>query len=149
MKAKKSPMILKSFLLLNHKYQFIHTAEKPDVKKIMDDYLIDVDYAMRTDDKGYINIFAKIGVNNIDKPLPGYKLFIEGVCIFSFDDKKQIDQIVKNQLLHASGINICINNLRNILSITTANGPFGRYLLPALDVNHLLSEKRRISKKKK
>jgi len=149
MKAKKSPMILKSFLLLNHKYQFIHTAEEPDVKKIMDDYLIDVDYAIKSDDKGYFNLFTKIGVNNIDKPSPGYKLFIEGVCIFWFDNKKQISQTLKSQLLHGSGINICINNLRNILSVTTANGPFGRYLLPSLDVNQLLADKRQISQKKK
>jgi preprotein translocase subunit SecB len=149
MKAKKSPLILNSFLLLNHKYKFIQPSDTPDINKIMDSYDIEVDYAINQSPEGYYQLFTKIDINNIDKPLPGYNLYIEGVCLFSFDNNEKIPQLTKNQLLHASGISICINSLRNILSIITSNGPFGRYTLPSIDVNHLLAEKRRITQKKK
>jgi len=149
MKAKKSPLILNSFLLLNHKYQFIQPSDTPDINDIMDKYYIDIDYAIKSGADGFYQLFSKIGINNIDKPLPGYKLFIEGVCIFSFDNSKEIPKLIKNQLLYASGINICINSLRNIIAIITANGPFGKYTLPAIDVNHLMADKKRISQKKK
>lgn len=149
MKAKKSPLILNSFLLLNHKYKFIQPSDTPDINKIMDSYDIEVDYAINQSPEGYYQLFTKIDINSIDKPLPGYNLFIEGVCLFSFDNNKEIPQLTKNQLLHASGISICINSLRNILSVITSNGPFGRYTLPSIDVNHLLAEKRRITQKKK
>lgn len=149
MKAKKSLLILNSFLLLNHKYKFIQPSDAPDIYKIMDNYSIEVDYAIKQSTEGYYQLFTKIDINNIDKPLPGYNLFIEGVCIFSFDNNKEIPQLTKNQLLHASGISICINSLRNILSVITSNGPFGRYTLPSIDVNQLMADKKRILKKKK
>jgi preprotein translocase subunit SecB len=149
MKAKKSPLILNSFFLLNQKYQFIQPPDKPDVNDIVEKYNIDIDYAIKSLADGYYQLYTKIGINNIDKPLPGYKLFTEGVCIFSFDKKKEIPQLTKNQLLHASGISICINSLRNILSVITANGPFGKYTLPSIDVNQLMADKKHISQKKK
>jgi preprotein translocase subunit SecB len=148
MKAKKSPLVLHNFFLLNQKYQFIQPADPPDIIKFMDQYSIDIDYAFKPIKNGFFQLFTKIDVNNIDKPLPGYKLFIEGVCIFSFDENKAIPENKKNLLLHISGINIGINSLRNIIAVITANGPFGKYTLPAIDVNQLLEDKKRITEKK-
>jgi preprotein translocase subunit SecB len=142
MKAKKSPLALKAFLLLNNKYQFIRGKDKQDVSALMEDYDIDIDYAIIRDNEGEYQLFTKIGINNIENPLPGYKIFIEGVSIFSFDEKLHVSERDKKMLLHISGLNICINSLRNVISIITSNGPFGKYTLPSIDVNQLLKDKR-------
>lgn len=141
MKAKKSPFILNSFFLLNHNYQFIQQEEIPSILEIMEQYQIDIDFVIQEAADGFFQIFTKIDINNIDKPLPGYKLFIEGVCIFSFDKNEQLTDSDKSSFLQMSGISIAINSLRNILSTITSNGPFGKYTLPSIDVNQLLEDK--------
>jgi len=147
MKAKKSPLVLNSFLLLNHNYQFIQQAEVPFNIEIMEQYPIEIDFVIQEANDGFYQLFTKIEINKIDKPLPGYKLFIEGVCIFSFDKNTQLSDNDKSSLLHISGISIGINSLRNIISTITSNGPFGKYTLPSVDVNQLLEDKRQIVEK--
>lgn len=142
MKAKKSPLILNSFLLLNHNYQFIQQVEVPFNIEIMEQYPIEIDFVIQEANDEIYQLFTKIDINNIDKPLQGYKLFIEGVCVFSFDKTNEISETDKSALLHISGISIGINSLRNILSTVTSNGPFGKYTLPSIDVNQLLEDKR-------
>jgi preprotein translocase subunit SecB len=142
MKAKKSPLVLNSFLLLNHNYQFIQQEEIPSTLEIMEQYPIEIDFVIKEVNDGFYQLFIKIEINTIDKPLPGYKLFIEGVCIFSFDKSVQLSDNDKSALLHISGISIGINSLRNILSTITSSGPFGKYTLPSIDVNQLLEDKR-------
>lgn len=143
MKAHKSPLILDNFFLLNLDYQFRQPDSKPktNVLDLVDSYNIEIDFAFQNLDKETFQLFTKIGVNDIEEPLSGYILFIEGVCIFSFDKQFELSEQNKSNLLHFSGLNICINSLRNILSTTTANGPFGRYTLPSINVNVLLDDK--------
>ena len=143
MKAYKSPLILNNFFLLNLEYQFRQpdSGTKTNVPDLIDNYNIDIDFAFHKLDKETFQLFTKIGVNNIEKPLFGYMLFLEGVCVFSFNQQIKLSEHDKSSLLHFSGLNICINSLRNILSTTTANGPFGRYTLPSIDVNLLLDDK--------
>jgi preprotein translocase subunit SecB len=50
-------------------------------------------------------------------------------------------------MLHFSGINICVNSLRNIIATVTANGLFGKYTLPSIDVNQLIADKNQLSEK--
>jgi hypothetical protein len=149
MKANRSPLVLNNFLLLNHKYQFIQPVADSNNIEVFDQYLIDIDYVIKGEDEGFFQMFTKIDINNIDKPLPGYKLFIEGVCIFSFEKNAGLTDKDKASLLHISGINISVNSLRNILSYVTANGPFGKYILPAIDVNKILEDKKQILEHKK
>lgn len=145
--AKKSPLVLNNFLLLNHKYQFIQPVEAPNIIEIMEQYSIEIDFAIQAVNKEFFQLFTKIEINNIDKPLPGYKMFIEGACIFSFNTNEELTENDKASLLHISGINISINSLRNVIAIITANGPFGKYTLPTIDVNQLLADKNQIIEK--
>ena len=143
MEAHKSPLILNNFLLINHEYHFIQPQqdENVNIPAIIDKYKLFIDFAVNQVDNNLYQLFTKIDVNNIEKPLPGYSLFIEGVCIFSFDEKKETTKKSKSDLLHISGLNICINSLRNIIATITSNGPFGKYTLPSIDVNKLLNDK--------
>lgn len=142
MEAKKSSLILNDFLLLNQKYQYKQPSEENiDIREITDQYDLNIDFAVHKMDDSLYQLFTKIGVNNIEDPLPGYILFIEGACIFSFSQDAELSDKGKSNLLHYSGLQICINSLRNILATITANGPFGKYTLPPVDVNHLLAAK--------
>lgn len=150
MKAYKSPLILNNFFLLNLDYQFRQPGSQLKTKllNLTDSYTIDIDFAFQKQDKETFQLFTKIGVNTIEEPVFGYRLFIEGVCVFSFEEQIELSEQDKSSLLHFSGLNICINSLRNILSTTTANGPFGKYTLPSIDVNQLLSDKQKQSTEK-
>lgn len=142
MKAYKSPLILHDFLLLNHEYQFIQpTTDNGNIKELIEDYNLDIDFVFNSMDNDMMQLFTKIKVNNIEEPLPGYVLFVEGVCIFKFDKSSKLNEKEKDNLLYVSGLNICINSLRNILATTTSNGPFGKYTLPAINVNKLFEDK--------
>jgi len=144
MKAQKSPLMLNSFLLINHTYQFVPQEEVPFNIEIMEQYPIEIDYVIQEANDGVYQLFTKIDINNTAEPLPGYKLFIEGVSIFSFDKNKPVSDTDKFALLHISGISIGINSLRNIISTITSNGPFGKYTLPSIDVNKLMEDKRQM-----
>lgn len=143
MKANRSPLKLNNFLLLNHHYNFIQPNDDQEINIIetVNQYNLDIDFTFKEIGKDEFQLFSKIGVNDQEKPLPGYILFVEGVCFFSFDKNIQLTDQNKSNLLHISGLNICINSLRNILASTTANGPFGKYTLPAIDVGQLLKDK--------
>ena len=151
MEAQKSPLILNNFLLINHEYHFIQPEndENVNIPAITDQYKLFIDFAVNQIDKNLSQLFTKIGINNIDKPLPGYHLFIEGVCIFSFNEEEKLSDQNKSDLLYFSGLNICINSLRNVLATITSNGPFGKYTLPSIDVNKLLQDKQEEINKKK
>ncbi|MFN6943850.1 MAG: hypothetical protein ACK4ND_02810 [Cytophagaceae bacterium] len=143
MKAYKSPLVLQNFFLLNHSYHFIEPQDDKnvDISEILNNYNIDIDFSFKNISENLFQLFTKININDLEKPFPGYVLFIEGVCIFSFDKQDELTDQEKSNLLHVSGLNICINSLRNNLTITTANGPFGKYILPSIDVNKLLIDK--------
>lgn len=144
MKANRSPLILNNFLLLNFHFQTINPQNNKDTKKLVDylnEYALDIDFAFKNTTKDSFQLFTIIKVNDIDKPLPGYVLRIEGVCFFTLDNSVELTEEEKSNLLQYSGLNICINNLRNILATTTANGPFNKYTLPSIDVNQLLLDK--------
>ena len=113
----------------------------------MEQYSILIDFAIQAVNNEFFQLFTKIEINNIDKPLPSYKMFIEGACIFSFAKNEKLTENDKASLLHISGISISINSLRNVIEIITANGPFGKYTLPSIDVNQLLADKNEIIEK--
>ncbi len=150
MKANKSPLVLNDFLLLRSNYQFIQ-PEKSNFKigEIMDKYPIDLDFTVRKIQDNLFHLFTKIQINHELKSLPGYVLFIEGVSLFSFDEKAKLNEEDKANFLHYSGLNITINSLRNILATLTANGPFNKYTLPSIDVNKLLHDKKKLLEEKK
>lgn len=143
MKAFKSPLKLNNFILLNLDYKFIQPVSETEINipEILESYDLDIDFSFQKNNKNTYQLFTKIGVNNIEKPINGYVLFIEGVCVFNFENNVELTEQDRSNLLHVSGLNICINSLRNILATTTSNGPIGRYILPSINVNQLLFDK--------
>ena len=144
MKASLSPLKLTSFALLRASYEYI-VPEK--VKKnatpitFFERYSIDIDFSHKEEDCG-IAVIVKIEINNIEKVISGYKLFFEAGGTFSLPSKESLKEDVYNNLYFYSTVNIIIGNIRNIIASTTANGPFGTYLLPPIDINSLFKAKK-------
>jgi preprotein translocase subunit SecB len=141
--ALKSVFDLQEFVILRNTYEF-KPPEKGNiiVSDIISKYLIDIDYTIKAKGKENLQfqIFVKIEINK-DFIQPGYSLFIEGVGFFKFEKSHQLSDDEKLSFLQTSGISICINCLRSLMGGLTAYGPFGKYLLPSIDVNDLVEQK--------
>lgn len=66
---------------------------------------------------------------------------VEGTSIFEFNKTDNITDEDKASLLNYSGLSITINYIRGFIATLTSYAPFGRYNLPTIDVNDLLSRK--------
>lgn len=140
--AKPSAIKLENFAVLQMHYEFEQPKRKPkDIQKLIDSYEIDVDFAHHEDDgDGTIKVFVKIGINQVKKTIPGYKLLVEGFGIFRLGEEGLSEQQINN-LKYYSTVSILIGYLRNSLSGITASAPFGPYLLPPIDMQELFKTK--------
>src|SRR6056297_2908943 len=140
--AQSSAIKLENFAVLQSHYEFEQPKkELKDVQKIFDAYEIYIDFAHHDDEEdNTIHVFVKIGINQAKKTLPGYKLLVEGVGMFSLKEEDlPVEKI--NNLKFYSTVSIIIGYLRNTLSGITASAPFGPYLLPTIDMQHLFALK--------
>lgn len=144
MKIERSPLELQNFVILNSEIRFIEVKGKPDIKSIFDQYPIDIDYNIRPEKNDLFTIFIKIAVNN-DKPeTGGYSIFTEGAGIFKLNDRAELPEKDCKHLINFSAVSILINSLRTYIQTLTTFSPFGKFTLPAIDMNHLLQEKMRL-----
>jgi len=146
MLIKKSPLDLQDFLVTQNTFKFIPTDEEIDADHIFKNYLIDIEYSINTKDDLNFQLYVKIEVNASGES-PGYSLTAEGVGIFLLGDGLSLDD--KKRFLNYSALSICINNLRSLFSTITAHYPLGKYVMPAVDVNDLVSQKAKLVNGKK
>lgn len=147
-RVKKSALVLDNFLILKSKLEFSEPEEdivNPE-EQFFGSYTIDFDFTTREEGKETL-LFAKIEINTGEEAKPGYSIFVESMTILSFTE--QIDQKHKLDLIFMSGLNIAISSLRNYIINMTSYGPFGKYILPMVDLPALHQEKRRIIAERK
>ena len=58
------------------------------------------------------------------------------------NNKVKLSNDERASLLNYSGLSITINHVRGFIAALTSYAPFGRYNLPTIDVNSLLSQKK-------
>lgn len=140
--AQSSAIKLKNFAVLQSHYEFEQPKKNiRDVQKTFEAYEIDIDFAHHNeDDDNTIHVFVKIGINQAKKTLPGYKLLVEGLGIFQLTEEGLNKQEINN-LKYYSTVSIIVGYLRNSLTGITASAPFGPYLLPTIDMQHLFALK--------
>jgi len=140
--ALQSEMQLDSFAVLQSQYEFLPHGKNPrGVLKLFKSYHIDIDFAHKINENNTVQVFTKISVNKNEKPLPGYKLFVEGVAIFSTAKTEELSETEKENLIYFSTVNILIGYLRNTLNMMTSSSPMGPYLLPPINVTDLFRKK--------
>lgn len=148
MTPKLSPLLLKDFAIINSNFKFSAPPGKTQLKKFADNYPIDIDFAI-VNDKKITRIFIKAAINQADEILPGYSIFAEGVAIFELSVDPSLSVEDRNSLLQYSAVSIAINSVRGFISSLTSNAPYGKYILPSIDVNDLFQQKRNSFKKEK
>ena len=140
MKPQLSPLILLDFAIINSSFKFIATPDNSDIRKLVSEYLIDIDFAIIQESES-TRVFIKAAVNQGETEMPGYSIFAEGVAVFDISKTATLTEDDKKALLQYSAVSIALNSLRGFISSLTANAPFGRYTLPSIDVNSLFQQK--------
>lgn len=140
--ALPSEIHLESFAVLQSHYQFIEPKGNiKDPQKIFKTYEIDIDFAHQVNQDKTIQVFTKISVNQNEKPLPGYQLFVEGAAVFLLDETEGLTDEEEKNLKYYSTVSILIGYLRNTLTAITASSPMGPYLLPPINMADLFRKK--------
>lgn len=147
MKVLLSPLVLHDFAIINTNFKFIDTLENTDIRQIVSSYPIDVDFAIVEEEQG-TKVFMKASINRSEKPLSGYSIFAEGVAVFDVSKTAKLSTADKKSLLQYSAVSITLNSLRGFIATLTSNAPFGRYILPSIDVNDLFKQKTALTKEK-
>ena len=152
--AKKSPLVLETFFVVENRFKFIQPEEEiEDVQtELFNEYEIDLDFTIRPilselDSVIKFNVYTKMGVNQLKIPKSGYSSFVEGIGAFSLSKENLTDMDVDN-LTNLSSVSIMINCLRGVLMDISSNAPLGRFILPSIDVNDLLKQKSSKGKRK-
>jgi hypothetical protein len=139
MKPKVSPLQIVDFAITGFEFSMVYPSAEEDVTEHFKHYDLDIDFGLSTDD--FVRAFIKAEINRGESRKHGYSIFAEAVCIFSFEDA-DLPAEVKNSLEGFSTIYIALNSLRGLISNFTANAPFGRYILPSIDLNDLIEKKK-------
>ncbi|MEI8114064.1 MAG: protein-export chaperone SecB [Bacteroidia bacterium] len=140
--AIPSEIHLESFAVLQSHYQFIEPKKIiKDPQKIFKAYEIDIDFAHQVNQDKTIHVFTKISVNQNEKPLPGYQLFVEGAAVFLLDETDELTEDEEKNLKFYSTVSILIGYLRNTLTAITASSPMGPYFLPPINMAALFRTK--------
>ncbi|MES2277969.1 MAG: hypothetical protein V4592_18215 [Bacteroidota bacterium] len=147
MEIKPSSLILKDFVLVRQQFEYIAPKE---LKKtdFFNQYEIDLDFMIQQgSDKNDLLFFLKAQINT-GKKLPGYVIFCECMSVFSFDDSTSFDIEQKIAMLDGSALSMSISQIRTLIASMTAMAPLGKYLIPSVDMNHLINSKREYIKNK-
>jgi len=140
--ATKSPLFLREFTILKSICEVIPFAEdNVDIKSVLANYPIDIDFGRQDDAENNINaVYVKVTIN--PEKCPGYSIYVEGVGIFSFEEKANLSSDEKNSLIQYSGVTICITNLRAYVANITAYYPFGKFNFATIDMIDLMKQKK-------
>ena len=152
MKVKKQPLEFINTRLLQSHIDFIIPPSKvytdEELIEISNNYIVDIDFATQVVENDIIQVFMIANINNSNKPLPGYKIMCECICMFKLNKVGLNKEEILN-LESYSTLNITLNTLRNYITDATSKFPLGMYLLPSIDLNDMIKQKKKKVIKKK
>lgn len=142
MKAMRSPLQINDIALTQMDFQLIfpEPGKTVDMRVAFAGYEVDIDFHM-VRERGQLTVFVKTEVNRGGAELPGYRITAEIACIYQMQQKHSLTEQQVNELEGFSTIYIALNALRGMICNVTANAPFGRYILPSIDLNDLIRKK--------
>lgn len=141
MKAKTTALTFQRFIVEEALLEAVAPGpSKPLKNDSIARYELDIDFNHYVHE-GLIKVDMVMGVNP-KKKQPGFRVIVKTTGLFSLSACELSEQHLYN-LQVISTTSIMINNVRNYISQLTAFSPFGMYLLPTIDINHLIEEKRK------
>jgi preprotein translocase subunit SecB len=143
MKVTLSELELIDFAVIKTTYELVspENTENTFSADIFNLYDLELDYETDLLDN-QLRVFMDISVNCGDKQLEGYSFMVASVGIFKFKENNELtaEYIAKTGLV-SSAVAITINNIRSYIMILSSCCPFGKYVLPAIDLGVLLTKK--------
>jgi preprotein translocase subunit SecB len=140
MKASPSPLSILDFAITKMEFSVIPPKKQElDLNVVFGQYEVDIDFAIKKGD--FIRVMITATINSGPNKLPGYSICAEAGCFFKFEGKDKLTPEQKSEIEGYSTIYIGLNALRGLVSGFTANAPFGRYILPSIDLNQLIRTK--------
>lgn len=150
MMAVYSPLELKDLAVIRFEYTFSSFEASRNVAALFSSYELDMDFMIRPGDNGAYHIYVKGLINNdavVANRKPGYSITAESVGVFTITEGT--DKELEKKLLVNSGVSMTLNHLRAFIAGTTGQFPLGKYLLPSIDLGHMIESKQPHKKKKK
>jgi len=148
--AKRSALILESFVIVNNSCSIVVPNEPIEFQPITDseNFPIEIEFSLEKENNAdRYKIFISLEINNCDDKKNGYSIAVNGVGFFSFDEAAKIDENEKVQFLESSGLSICITNLRSFITNLTSYYSWGSFTFHAVDVFALLKDKKEADEK--
>ncbi len=145
MKATNSPLQIIDFALTRMDFHTITPADASsdhlDMAALFNEYEVDIDFGIEMKQFIAVRVIAKINYGS--KKLPGYSICAEAGTFYRFGDDIALTDQQRAEIEGFSTIYIGLNVLRGLISGFTANAPFGRYILPSINLNELIAAKRK------
>ena len=123
--AKKSALQLRDFVIVQSQFTYHSFNEKEvtgidDALRIMDQYIIDVDFGFQDAQSKGLYLFTKVAVNFLGTPVAGPSMFVESVC---FIEKAVVDVVPKEHRVNeltGPALNYCVNQIRAHMAALTS-----------------------------
>jgi hypothetical protein len=143
MNVKYTSIKFLNFVILNFDLKFVKTDESTptDIKEHFSNYDLVIDYDVAKEGAIVKNTISA-RINQLDNPLPGYSIFAESSCIFEFDKKKYMEKKARDKFVGLSSLHIALPFLRGYIGAITASAPYGKYILPLIDIDNLIEQKK-------
>jgi preprotein translocase subunit SecB len=142
MQIKRSELKIENLLILASNIVIVPTS--PVDKFISFDNIdLDADFNILTNakDKSNFKVIITISGNISESKKPGYSFSVASEGIFQIVGVENMEKELIDGLLVHSALPILFSHVRSYLMNTTSYYPFGKYVLPAIDLNALLSDK--------
>jgi preprotein translocase subunit SecB len=139
--VKESKFVLENFLITGINWKCIPQESISD-KLSSIPIEIDFDIFEAKEDDRKFKIVLIISSGNNDEKRPGYHFSVLSEGYFEITDKiYDTKKEIKDNYLLLSAVPIMINSIRLFLVSVSSNGPFGKWLLPTIDIHDLVSQK--------
>jgi hypothetical protein len=134
------------FFLLRFNLAFIDPGPQirpMKIKSITDKYVVDIDFGIvKKEPEQKMLLYCKTAINSPNaNQLPGYSIFAEGVGIFSANFGAELSNDRYLNEVQAPAVGAGIAQIRNYVAMATAQGPFGKYSFPLVDLLELIRAK--------
>lgn len=141
MEIEKSPLEIVNYGALNITFNSVLCDEKEEVDIYM--YPVEIDFGLNESENNLKTLFVKVWSNFDDNPKPGYSFSVETATFFRIENAEELDEQTLNNLLTYSVLGIAYSNLRGIINSISNTGPYGRYILPSVDLQDLVLKKQK------
>lgn len=149
MKIKRSNLKILDINLITSFINFNKGSDE-EIKFFFDTNNIDLDFEIldHKTTKNQFKIILILEINgDLESKKPGYSIYtiLEGVFYVEDNSNKEDIETIKLR----SALPMLISNLRSVIYDLTSKFPIGGFVLPSLEINHLIESKNNKSTKSK